>query len=247
MYNVNVCALSEHWLRTYQLHVLDSIDNNYICIAKGTDERNPELLTCKGRSGVAFLISKDIYPFTSLIEVNSDRIIGIEVNIPNSEKYRSPVQADDISLIATNHESAREIVSICEQYCESWSFSFSPAKSKLLQFSKKLIGPDIFLYNEPIVPVKSATHVGISLDTSMKTMDRTLKACRTLRATTASVIRSGIHPAVLNPKVCAKIIRQVCYPKALYGCEIWGKLSKTETLMLERTHHYVCKFHSRIA
>ncbi|CAG2187884.1 unnamed protein product [Mytilus edulis] len=73
-------------------------------------------------------------------------------------------------------------------------------------------------------------------------MDRTLKACRTLRATTASVIRSGIHPAVLNPIVCAKIIRQVCYPKALYGCEIWGKLSKTETLMLERTHHYVCKF-----
>ncbi|CAG2206918.1 unnamed protein product [Mytilus edulis] len=52
-----------------------------------TDERNPELLTCKGRSGVALLISKDIYPFTSLIEVNSDRIIGIEINIPNSEKY----------------------------------------------------------------------------------------------------------------------------------------------------------------
>ncbi|VDI47442.1 Hypothetical predicted protein [Mytilus galloprovincialis] len=87
MYNVNVCALSEHWLRTFQLHVLDSIDKNYISIAKGTDEFNPELLTCKGRSGVALLISKDIYPFTSLIEVNSDRIIGIEINIPNSEKY----------------------------------------------------------------------------------------------------------------------------------------------------------------
>ncbi|CAC5416427.1 unnamed protein product [Mytilus coruscus] len=87
MYNVNVCALSERWLRTYQLHVLDSIDKNYISIAKGTDERNPELLTCKARFGVAFHISKDIYPFTSLIEVNSDRIIGIEVNVPNSEKY----------------------------------------------------------------------------------------------------------------------------------------------------------------
>ncbi|CAG2233240.1 unnamed protein product [Mytilus edulis] len=154
----------------------------------------------------------------------------------------SPVQADDISLIATNHESAQKMVSICEQYSESWSFSFSPTKSKLLQFGKKLTGPDIFLYNEPILSVKSATHVGISLDTSMKTMDRTLKACRTLRATTASEIRSGIHPAVLNSIVSAKIIRQVCYPKALYGCEIWGKLSKTETLMLERTHHYVCKF-----
>ncbi|VDI49807.1 Hypothetical predicted protein [Mytilus galloprovincialis] len=75
------------YVRTFQLHVLDSIDKNYISIAKGTDEFNPELLTCKGRSGVALLISKDIYPFTSLIEVNSDRIIGIEINIPNSEKY----------------------------------------------------------------------------------------------------------------------------------------------------------------
>ncbi|CAC5419971.1 unnamed protein product [Mytilus coruscus] len=46
----------------------------------------------------------------------------------------SPVQADDISLIATNHESAQEMVSVCEQYSESWSFSFSPVKSKLLQF-----------------------------------------------------------------------------------------------------------------
>ncbi|CAC5360222.1 unnamed protein product [Mytilus coruscus] len=98
----------------------------------------------------------------------------------------SPVQADDISLIATSHKSAQEMVSICEQYSESWSFSFSPAKIKLLQFGKKLTGPDIFLYNEPIVPVKSATHVGISLDTS---------------------IRSGINPAVLNSIVCAKIIR----------------------------------------
>ncbi|CAC5367721.1 unnamed protein product [Mytilus coruscus] len=159
----------------------------------------------------------------------------------------SPVQADDISLTATYHISAQEMVSICEQYSESWSFSFSPAKSKLLQFGKKLTGTDIFLYNEPIVPVKSATHVGISLDTSMKTMDRTLKACRTLRATTVSVIRSGIHPAVLNPIVCAKIIREVCYRKALYGCEIWGKLSKTENTYV-RTNASLCmQVHSRIA
>ena len=56
-----------------------------------------------------------------------------------------------------------------------------------------------------------------------------------------SMLRTGVHPAVLNPLVCAKIIRQVCYPKALYGCELWGELSKTETLMLERTHRYICK------
>ena len=154
----------------------------------------------------------------------------------------SPVLADDISLVATSRESAQEMVLICENYSKAWSFSFSAGKSKFLQFGKRTLGQNIVLYNEPILPVSCAKHVGIMLDTSLKTMDRTLKACRTIRSTAASVIRIGIHPAALNPIVCAKIIRQVCYPKALYGCELWGKLSDTETLMLERTHRYVCKF-----
>jgi hypothetical protein len=72
-------------------------------------------------------------------------------------------------------------------------------------------------------------------------MERTLNACRSLRGTVMSMLRTGVHPAILNPLVCAKIIRQVCYPKTLYGCELWGELSKTETLMLEQTHRYICK------
>ena len=153
----------------------------------------------------------------------------------------SPVQADDISIIATNRESAQEMVAICERYSKAWSFSFSPGKSKLLQFGKHSIGQNVILYNEPITQVSSAKHVGIVLDTSLKTMERTLNACRSLRGTVMSMLRTGVHPAVLNPLVCAKIIRQVCYPKALYGCELWGELSKTEMLMLERTHRYICK------
>ncbi|CAG2220498.1 unnamed protein product [Mytilus edulis] len=140
----------------------------------------------------------------------------------------SPVQADDIAIIATNCVSTQRMVTI--------------SKSKLLQFGKRRTSTPTYLYQEPINYVTSARHIGIQLDTSLKTMDRTLKACRTLRSTTTSVIRLGIHPAIVNPIVCAKIIRQLCYPKALYGCELWGKLTCTEILMLERTHHYICKF-----
>jgi hypothetical protein len=85
----------------------------------------------------------------------------------------SPVQADDISIIATDRESAQEMVAICERYSKAWSFSFSPAKSKLLQFGKHSIGRNVILYNEPITKVSSAKHVGIVLDTSLKTMERT--------------------------------------------------------------------------
>lgn len=72
--------------------------------------------------------------------------------------------------------------------------------------------------------------LGIPLDTSMRTMDR-------LRVRLISVIHSGcISLEVINPLTCSKTVRQVCYPNALYVCELWGKLTSTETLMIEGTH-----------
>ena len=47
--NVSICALSEHWLRTFQLHVLDAIDDNYVSIGKSSDEGNPTAITCNYR------------------------------------------------------------------------------------------------------------------------------------------------------------------------------------------------------
>jgi exonuclease III len=74
-------------LRTFQLHVLDTIYDNYVSIGQSSDEGNPAAITCNYRSGVAFLIAKDIYPFVSVIEVDSNRITGIELSIPGRESY----------------------------------------------------------------------------------------------------------------------------------------------------------------
>ncbi|CAG2193454.1 unnamed protein product [Mytilus edulis] len=153
----------------------------------------------------------------------------------------TPVQADDISIIATDRQSSQVMVKICEEYSIRWSFAFSAGKSQLLHFGKPTTGTDVLLYNEPISTVKIAKHCGINLYTCLKSMDRTIDVCRTLRATVISLIRLGVHPAILNPIVCSKFVKQVCYPKALYGCELWGKLTSTEWLMLERTQHYICK------
>ena len=135
------------------------------------------------------------------------------------------------------------MVDISERYSKDWNFSFSPAKSKLLKFGKPLFGPEILLYGTEIETVKTAKHVGIHLDTSLKSMERTLIACRSLRASAASVFRCGIHPAVVNPIVCAKIVLfdKVILPVLIYGCEIWGHISDTEILLLERAQRYICK------
>lgn len=95
------------------------------------------------------------------------------------------------------------MVRICENYSKAWSFPFSASKSKFLQFGRCTYGPDIKLYNEPIFPLSSARHVGVLIDTSSKTMDRVVKACRTRRSTAVYAIRTGIHPAVLNSLVSA--------------------------------------------
>ncbi|CAC5368106.1 unnamed protein product [Mytilus coruscus] len=153
----------------------------------------------------------------------------------------TPVQADDISIIATDRQSSQVMVKICEDNSIRWSFAFSAGKSQLLHFGKSTTGTDVLLYNEPISTVKTAKHCGIELYTCLKSMERTIDICRTLRTTVISLIRLGVHPAILNPIVCSKFVKQVCYPKALYGCELWGKLTSTEWLMLERTQHYVCK------
>jgi hypothetical protein len=52
------------------------------------------------------------------------------------------------------------------------------------------------------------------------------------------IIKQGIHPSVMNPIVCSKIILQLCYTEALYGCELWNNLTKNEILLLERAHRY---------
>ena len=52
-----------------------------------------------------------------------------------------------------------------------------------------------------------------------------------------SIIKQGIHPIV-----CSKIILQLCYTKALYGCELWNNITNNEMLLLERAHRYVCKY-----
>ncbi|CAC5420909.1 unnamed protein product [Mytilus coruscus] len=44
-------------------------------------------MSCSSRCGVAFLVSKDIVSFVTEIYIDSDRIIGIQVNLPNVQTF----------------------------------------------------------------------------------------------------------------------------------------------------------------
>ena len=62
--NIDINALSEHWLRKSQFDLFDTIDSRrYKAYGKGFNEFFPENYRCKARSGVSFLVSNQLCPF----------------------------------------------------------------------------------------------------------------------------------------------------------------------------------------
>ena len=154
-----------------------------------------------------------------------------------------PVQADDIALISSNEQVMQEMIDICAEYSRKWKFNFSQAKSQVMIFSKRPIEVNLTLIAGLLPSVFNLLkHVGITLDNKFNSTERTLAACRTIRSLSMSIILQGVHPSILNPKTCGKIIIQLCYSKALYGCELWNNLPGNELLLLERAHQYICKY-----
>lgn len=80
-YDINICALSEHWLRKCNIHFLQQIDSKYKIYAKSVDELLPTTQKCSNyRKGVALLVSSNIDRYVvHEIDVDSDRIIGIKM------------------------------------------------------------------------------------------------------------------------------------------------------------------------
>ncbi len=56
-----------------------------------------------------------------------------------------------------------------------------------------------------------------------------------------SLTSNVLHPNGINPLSALKLYESVCLPSALYGCELWGKLSPSEMDKLEIAHRYCIK------
>ena len=78
-YNIDVCGISEHHLRLYNSTFLNTIDSNYSAFTKCATERDPTLYRNSNKGGVALLIRNNLIHVTSLLEIDSDRITGVEV------------------------------------------------------------------------------------------------------------------------------------------------------------------------
>jgi len=71
-------------VRKCQFNFLQSIEQNYSAYGKGVDKHCPGNCKVSNRGGVAFLVSDNLAPYVTEIEVDSTRICGIELKLPKS-------------------------------------------------------------------------------------------------------------------------------------------------------------------
>ena len=86
-YSVDICALQEHWLRGHCAYMLDSIDPFYQSVnTKCVDDNNPTLIKTRMEGGFTFIVKSSILKYVECIELDDNRITGIEIHTLNSER-----------------------------------------------------------------------------------------------------------------------------------------------------------------
>ena len=162
----------------------------------------------------------------------------------------TPMQADDVALLALSVNDMQKMLNICFKYSSRWRYGLNPRKSVVLVFgesphqNKTLANVRQWWIGDSQIPESNIyKHVGVLLSTSkISSSTRTYEACKKLRNTFISIIGTGLHPREMNPITCKKIYKSICIPRALYGCELWTQISKKEMIMLESAHRFCLKY-----
>ena len=138
---------------------------------------------------------------------------------------------------------------ICHQYSLKWRYDINPSKSNMIVFGetnrqqgKLSVEHEWKLCDVTIHESITRKHVGIILQSDLKSIERTLNACTILRSTFMSIVGVGAQAHFMHPISAKKLYLSICLPIALYGCELWYQMSKTDENMLEKTHRFCVKY-----
>ena len=157
-------------------------------------------------------------------------------------------QADDIALIALTPLDLQKQIDICIRYSQKWRYCFNAAKTCIIVFGETLRDYNRnkkcrhwFLNIMEISQVREARHVGVTLDASLKMSKRCCEASQKGKGSFMALAGRGVRPNGLNPITCCNLLRLIVLPRALYGCELWWKLTKSDILVLERMLRFCVK------
>ena len=162
--------------------------------------------------------------------------------------YGSPMQADDLALLSICKQDLDNMIKTYYEYSIKWRYTLNPNKTVITVFRNSGNGPSKSeprrtwsLGDNTISEQAWYKHDGILLFSNLRTVERTLTACRKLRGTFVSIVEVGLHPHSMNPITGRKNYERIVLPSALYGCLLWSDLTRTEIKMLETAHKFCLK------
>ena len=136
------------------------------------------------------------------------------------------------------------MLNILNAYAKTWKFDLNKSKTYvLISSNKKSIESqyNFHLDNEKLKIVEIAEHVGIPITSQMKCKSKIEKACKKGRGSFYSIIGFGSRQNALNPVTTVNLYKKVVLSSALYGCETWSNMTKTDNQTINIFQHRCLK------
>ena len=118
--NIDICGISEHWLYRNDLHFLDSINSSYKYAAVSDFDLEKPSKRKVGKGGVAMFWKADIDSRISLLNIDDDRIMGVQYQL-SKDRFVYIIQ---VYLPSANHSISQledyltKLQDICSMYTE---------------------------------------------------------------------------------------------------------------------------------
>ena len=138
------------------------------------------------------------------------------------------------------------MLDICHNYACKLRYEYNPSKCGIIVFKetkREQVNYNRMWRSGPceLLETNSYVHLGIEYSRSMSTEVNVTNACCKLRGTLLGLVYSGIHEDGLHPTTSLKMYNCIVVPKALYGCELWDKVTQSDILKLEKAHRFCLK------
>ena len=98
--DIDILAISEHWLFPQSLRYLDSIDNDYMGWGVCCKNADPILNHHRGKGGVAFLFKKSLRHVIQYVDIDHDRIQGVSIHTNDT-----PLLLFNVYMPSSNHSN----------------------------------------------------------------------------------------------------------------------------------------------
>ena len=151
--------------------------------------------------------------------------------------------ADDLALIADSPSDLQAMLDIVSSYACKWRYRFNAQKSAIMVFGEaprsRAVARDSrqWTLNGTVIQESNEYHhLGVLRSVNPSSLSRTAERCTSGRSAFFALNGVGSRFGCLHPVTSYHLYQALCLPITLYG-----SISKTELLMLERVHSKILR------